>query len=141
MVHDREERRRPSPSVKCKKAMHLDQVDVGWKRAGLASRRSRRCDQHLSCRLVAKTLKLRPEGMTWVESSEERVILDEASDLYLATNPTGSLLWRELSSGTTREELVKLLVTTYDIDRVRAAADVDAYVGQLEQLDLLEPMS
>ena len=59
-------------------------------------------------------------------TADEIVILDEAKELYLATNPTGTLLWNALAEGTTRPELISLLVETYDLDHHQAADDVDA---------------
>lgn len=71
-------------------------------------------------------------------TADEIVVLDRAKELYLATNPTGTLLWNALVEGATRDELVAGLTDAYDIDDEQAAADVDAYIEQLTELDLLE---
>jgi orotate phosphoribosyltransferase-like protein len=83
-------------------------------------------------------LKLREEGLTWREIDDEVVALDGETATYLSANASGRLLWRSLSEGTTREELVSCLVAEFEIDAHRAEADVDAFVGELSKRGLLE---
>lgn len=40
--------------------------------------------------------------------------------------------------GATREELVRVLLDNFDVDPLRATADVDAFVADLNERDLLE---
>ena len=83
-------------------------------------------------------LKLREEGLTWREIDDEVVALDVETATYLSANASGRLLWRSLSEGATREELVSSLVDEFEIDADRAGADVDAFLGELSQRGLLE---
>jgi len=83
-------------------------------------------------------LKLRDEGLTWREIDDEVVALDVETATYLSANASGRLLWRSLSQGATREELVSCLVAEFEIDAERAGADVDAFIGDLSQRGLLE---
>ena len=83
-------------------------------------------------------LKLRDEGLTWREIDDEVVALDVETATYLSANASGLLLWRSLSDGATREELVSRLVAEFEIDEERAGADVDAFIGELSQRGLLE---
>jgi orotate phosphoribosyltransferase-like protein len=83
-------------------------------------------------------LKLREEGLSWREIDDEVVALDVETATYLSANASGRLLWRSLSAGATREELVSCLVDEFEIDTERAAADVDAFIGELSQRGLLE---
>ena len=94
-------------------------------------------------------LKLRDEGLTWREIDDEVVALDVETATYLSANASGRLLWRSLSQGATREELVSCLVAQFEIDAKRcpqrprgpaerAGADVDAFIGDLSQRGLLE---
>ena len=83
-------------------------------------------------------LKLREEGLTWREIDDEVVALDVETATYLSANASGRLLWRSLSEGATREELVSSLVEEFEIDADRAGADVDAFLGELSKRGLLE---
>ena len=55
----------------------------------------------------------------------------------MATNGAGTLLWRALLGGATRDGLADELVREYGIDRSRALADADRFVDSLTELDLL----
>ena len=83
-------------------------------------------------------LKLRRDGLTWREIDDEVVALDIESATYVSANASGRLLWRALADGATREELVASLVDEFGIDAERAAADVDAFLADLESRGLLE---
>jgi hypothetical protein len=82
-------------------------------------------------------LRLRHEGVAWKDVDGEIVALDEQAAVYLAANPAGALLWRTLAGGATREALVAELMGEYGIDRDRAAADTDAFLGDLRERGLL----
>lgn len=83
-------------------------------------------------------LRLRREGLHWVEADGEVLALDDRSMQYLSANPVGALIWRALAEGTTRNELVGRLVEEFDVDEPTAAKDVDAFVAELSKLDLLD---
>ena len=52
---------------------------------------------------------------------------------------TGAVLWQVLETGAeSREELVKALLDGFDVDAATAAADVEEFLEQLRQADLLE---
>lgn len=55
----------------------------------------------------------------------------------ISTSETGALLAKALEKDVSREALVTLLTTEYEVDTETAAADVDAFLAQLNQLDLL----
>jgi hypothetical protein len=84
------------------------------------------------------TLRLRTDDLSWREIDDEVIAVDVETSTYLAANKAGTLLWRRLSSGgATRHELAGLLVETYGIEPERAAADVDAFLGDLAAQGLL----
>jgi Coenzyme PQQ synthesis protein D (PqqD) len=83
-------------------------------------------------------LRLREEGLKWREIDGEMVAVDVRTSTYLSANPSGMALWEPLSEGTSRDALVETLVETFGIDRERAGADVDAFIGELRARDLLE---
>ena len=87
---------------------------------------------------MTETLRLRPDALDWREVEGEIVALDLRESTYVAVNRTGASIWPALLEGATRDELVGRLQGTFDIDRSRAEADVDAFVQSLRQRDLLE---
>jgi Coenzyme PQQ synthesis protein D (PqqD) len=87
---------------------------------------------------MSETLRLRPDALDWREVEGEIVALDVRASTYLAVNPTGASIWPALLEGATRDELVTKLHGSFDIDRPRAEADVDAFVRTLRERDLLE---
>jgi hypothetical protein len=82
-------------------------------------------------------LHLRGEGVHWREIDGEVIALETASSTYVAANPAGALLWRELAAGTTRERLVAGLAEAYGIAPERSAADVERFLAQLAEQGLL----
>lgn len=82
-------------------------------------------------------LTLRSDGLDWVDVEGEIVVLDTDRSIYLAPNPSGALLWRMLIDGTTHQEMVTALVTTFGVTSERAERDVDAFLDRLEDLGLL----
>lgn len=83
-------------------------------------------------------LRLREKNLRWLESGEEVVAFDEAGAAYFGANTAGTVLWRLLSEGCTREDLMLALVDTFGVDSERAEADVDSYLRQLDENELLE---
>jgi Coenzyme PQQ synthesis protein D (PqqD) len=82
-------------------------------------------------------LALRP-GLEWRELDGQIVALESGQSLYLAANPAGTLLWRRLAEGTTRAELESTLVDEYAIDPDVAARDVDAFLAQAREMQVVE---
>lgn len=93
-------------------------------------------DDHTAAAAGAE-LRLRDTDLEWVDAGNEIVAIDLDSGNYLALNITARPLWELLAAGTTRAALIASLVERYDIDAATAAADVDALVARLGELDLL----
>lgn len=83
-------------------------------------------------------LRLREGAVDWREVEGQVVALDRAASVYLAINPSGTELWPAIVEGATRSDLVDILVEAFDVDIARAQADVDTFVADLRQRDLLE---
>jgi len=81
---------------------------------------------------------LRSESLEWREVEGEVVALDLRTQMYLAVNRTGAVIWPALDSGADRSELVERVVQRFDVSPEQAAADVDAFLADLESRDLLE---
>lgn len=56
----------------------------------------------------------------------------------IALSESGSLLYQKLKSECSRDELIGVLTAEYDVDRQTAAQDVDAFLDQMHQLNMLE---
>lgn len=82
-------------------------------------------------------MKLRTEGVSWQEIDGELVILDLERSVYLTTNATGAFLAKRMVDDVTSDELVVELMTEYGIDRDRAQADVESFVAELADKQLL----
>lgn len=51
---------------------------------------------------------------------------------------SGAFLWRILEGGANRDQLIGCLLSEYEVDEITAAADVDRFIAQLSEADLLE---
>jgi hypothetical protein len=76
---------------------------------------------------VAGELLLVPLGVQTSEATHR------AADLYLV-NGTGRLIWDALSEARSREELIRHLVETCEVDEHTAAADLDMFLKDLTAL-------
>ena len=83
------------------------------------------------------TLRLRTDDLEWRQIDDEIILLDAREGTYLSINGSGTLLWRAIASGATREQLVKALVDTYGIDERRATGDAEEFVASLASQGLL----
>jgi hypothetical protein len=81
--------------------------------------------------------RLRDEALDWLDVEGEVIALDSEESKYLRVNESGAGLWRLLTRGTTQDEMVDLLVSEYEIDEGRAAADVDSFLAMIRGQGLL----
>jgi Coenzyme PQQ synthesis protein D (PqqD) len=86
---------------------------------------------------MPKCLRVRPDALEWREIDGEIVALDLRRSLYLAINPSGAVLWPALVSGASREELIELLSKEPGVPQETVAADVDSFLAELAEHDLL----
>ena len=83
-------------------------------------------------------VRLREDALEWRVVEGEVVALDLRSSTYLAINRTGTVIWPELVAGATREELASRLAERYDLDRSAAETDLEAFLAELAEQDLLD---
>ena len=95
-------------------------------------------DSNLGGAADEPVVRLRDEALAWLPVDDEVVVLDAERDLYLGTNNSGSVLWKELAAGATRSQLAGLLVERFDIEQDRAESDVQAFLEQLTAANLVE---
>ena len=81
-------------------------------------------------------LALDPD-ISWQDVDGEVVILDSRGLKYYTVNESAVPLWRLLTGGTTRDEMVDLLTTTHGLERSRVEQDVDVFLDQLRVQRLL----
>ncbi|HWC25366.1 MAG TPA: PqqD family protein [Solirubrobacteraceae bacterium] len=86
---------------------------------------------------MTNKLGLRASALDWRVIDDEVVMLDAEQSTYIATNPSGTVLWAALQQGVTRRQLIDALVARYGIDDERAARDTDAFLAELRARDLL----
>jgi hypothetical protein len=82
-------------------------------------------------------LRLRDADLHWREIDGEVIALEARQSTYVATNGAGTLLWRALVDGATRDGLADELVREFGIPRVRALADTDRFLAELDDQGLL----
>jgi hypothetical protein len=84
-------------------------------------------------------LSLDSERAVWREVGDEIVILDVPTATYLTLNSSAVTLWKHLEEGASPEELADELVATYEIDKDKAARDVQRFLGALKDRSLILP--
>ena len=62
---------------------------------------------------------------------------DNTSDIVVL-NPVSALLWKELESEKTLEELTNLLCANFDVSKEDATADISEFLISLENSGILE---
>ena len=82
-------------------------------------------------------LRLRDTDIHWREMDGEVVALEARSSTYVATNSSGTVLWRALAAGATREGLADELVRVFGIGAEQARTDADRFVEALARQGLL----
>jgi hypothetical protein len=82
-------------------------------------------------------LRIDPKSLPWREVDGEIVALDLASSTYFTINGSGAVLWRALSDGATRSDLVAALVDRYEIEHELAEVDVDDFIASCRANDIL----
>ncbi len=83
-------------------------------------------------------VRLRSTALDWRIVGGEVVILDGSESRYLSVNETGATLWPLLADGATRAALIAALLGEFDVTEAQADTDVDAFIGSLRDLGLLE---
>ena len=71
------------------------------------------------------------------------IVLGVGSEAYapneiMSLNETGAFLWELLKKGAKQEELVSRLVGEYEVDEQTAAKDVESFLAQLREKELIE---
>jgi hypothetical protein len=87
---------------------------------------------------MSERIRIRAGVIEWRDVEGEVVALDLRNKTYLAVNRTGAAIWPALVSGADRGELLVLLLENFSASQDEAAADLDAFLAELAEQDLLE---
>lgn len=82
-------------------------------------------------------MQLREADLTWHIAGEEVVVLDLEGSVYLKLNGSGRLLWERLAEPCDVSSLTEALMAQYGIDEERARTDVESFLADLRERDLL----
>jgi hypothetical protein len=82
--------------------------------------------------------RLCEDAVEWRLVEGEVVAVDLRAGEYLAVNPSGAVLFPALAKGAARDELAALLTDRFDVAADAALADVDAFLGVLDQRGLVQ---
>ncbi len=72
----------------------------------------------------------------WVVFSTGKRAIDYKGTLLL--NDVAAIIFSGIKNGKNREEILDSLLSEYDIDRATAEKDIDEYVKQLKELNIIE---
>jgi hypothetical protein len=82
-------------------------------------------------------MQLRKDDLTWHIAGNEVVVLDLEGSVYLKLNGSGRLLWERLAEPCDAATLTEALVAEYGIESDSASSDVEAFLADLGERDLL----
>jgi hypothetical protein len=82
-------------------------------------------------------LRINIKEVVWREVGDELIVLHMSTATYLTINGSGRMLWKRLSDGASRADLVTVLMDEYEIDDGQASTDVDEFVSSMRACDLL----
>jgi Coenzyme PQQ synthesis protein D (PqqD) len=85
------------------------------------------------------------DGAGWVPSADvleapvddELVLLEPTAGTYFGVNESGTAIWRLLRGARSAADAAAELAARFDVDPVRARADVDRFVGRLQSAGLI----
>lgn len=82
------------------------------------------------------------KGFVLREVAGETVVVPVEAELnfngMITLNEAAKVLWNVLENETSTEELVKAILSEFDVDEKTAQNDVDVFVQKLKGLDFLE---
>ena len=83
------------------------------------------------------SLSISTDVVYWLPSSTTTTIVHSPSRSRIVLDETANFIWRRLASGATRDAIARDIVTSYGINSTDAVNDVDEFVSELLQLDIL----
>jgi len=87
------------------------------------------------------TYRIRRDGIACSDLGSEVVILDLDTSRYFAASASAAVLVSALVEGASTDDLVRRVLAEYDVPSAEAAADVDAFLAQLQSRNLLDTIA
>jgi hypothetical protein len=81
-----------------------------------------------------------PDDVIFHPVAGELVMLDTRSGEYLGLDEIGSELWRLLAAGRQTDEIKAELARRHGADPAIVGRDVDAFLAELQDADLIHPV-
>ena len=85
---------------------------------------------------IKKNFILREVAGTFVVVAVGDAVKD--FNMVINLNKTGAFIWKQLEQGVTKEELVKRLISEYDVEEQVAKRDVEAFLLKITEANLLD---
>ncbi|MBK8066810.1 MAG: PqqD family protein [Rhodanobacteraceae bacterium] len=82
-----------------------------------------------------------PDHVLEERIGDEVVLLSLKRETFFSLNASGIVLWTGMKAGRSAEELAGELANQYGLEIVRAVADVQSFVDELQKLELITPVS
>jgi hypothetical protein len=82
-----------------------------------------------------------PEHVSFVEMTDEAVLLDMEKEVFFGLNDVGTVVWKRMMSGPPPvfEDLVQAVEAEFDGTSEQIEADVHRFLGQLQSRGLVQP--
>ena len=78
-------------------------------------------------------------GVLSTEVDGQAVLMHVEKGIYFGLNDVGALVWRELGSEATIEELCEAVISEFDVETDECKNDVQDLLAQLAEQGLVEP--
>jgi PqqD family protein of HPr-rel-A system len=75
---------------------------------------------------------------TEVTLSESGFLFDHATGLTYTLNPTGKFIFRLMQEGKQGPDILDALMTEFEVDETTARKDLDDFLRQLKEFDLVD---
>jgi hypothetical protein len=80
--------------------------------------------------VASRTIQIN-RSVVSADLDNETILLNVETGLYFGLDELGSLIWSMLTGDASREAILDQLLATYDVEQVRLAADLDAFLTLL----------
>jgi len=84
-----------------------------------------------------ESLSISTDAVYWLPSSTTTTIVHSPSRSRIVLDETANFIFRRLASGSARDAIARDVVTSYGISETEAVKDVDEFVGELLQFEIL----
>jgi Coenzyme PQQ synthesis protein D (PqqD) len=86
-------------------------------------------------------IRLRKDALAWREVDGEVIAVDLKRSTYLSIRGSGMLLWIALADGATSTTLTELITSNFRVEEHRARHDVDAFIADLAERELIDELA